>query len=152
MSCLLSKANLKRHPPSMVTICIYSPSGTASAAGAGAAQGHGLEGSCACRPHHEELHGWANQLLLSKSVLLEALQQQVEKQAAMTELIRKIREPDALAASMPPAPRTHQPSNLEPPSPSASLSIDRDFAHGKVTADILLQGSPSWAAPWLLLA
>ena len=92
------------------------------------------ENVCAvCRPHHEELHGWANQLLLSKSVLLEALQQQVEKQAAMTELIRKIREPDALAASMPQAPRTHQPPMLEPPSPSASLSIDRDFAHGKVT-------------------
>ncbi len=92
------------------------------------------DGSAVCRPHHEELHGWANQLLLSKSVLLEALQQQVEKQAAMTELIRKIREPEALAVSMPPAPRTHQPPMLEPPSPSASLSIDRDFAHGKVTS------------------
>ncbi len=85
-----------------------------------------------CRPHHEELHGWANQLLLSKSVLLEALQQQVEKQAAMTELIRKIREPEAGPASMPAAPRMHQPPMLEPPSPSASLSIDRDFAHAKV--------------------
>ena len=86
-----------------------------------------------CRPHHEELHGWANQLLLSKSVLLEALQQQVEKQAAMTELIRKIREPEAGPASMPAAPRMHQPPMLEPPSPSASLSIDRDFAHAKVS-------------------
>ena len=75
-------------------------------------------------------------------MLLEALQQQVEKQAAMTELIRKIREPDALAASMPPAPRTHQQPNLEPPSPSASLSIDRDFAHGKVRANIQLLGQP----------
>ena len=85
-----------------------------------------------CRPHHEELHGWANQLLLSKSVLLEALQQQVEKQAAMTELIRKIREPDTPAASAPAAARMHPPPMLEPPSPSASLSIDRDFAHTKV--------------------
>ena len=75
---------------------------------------------------------WANQLLLSKSVLLEALQQQVEKQAAMAELIRKIREPDTLAASAPAAPRMHPPPMLEPPSPSASLSIDRDFAHAKV--------------------
>ena len=88
-----------------------------------------------CRPHHEELHGWANQLLLSKSVLLEALQQQVEKQAAMTELIRKIREPDTLAASAPAAPRMHPPPMLEPPSPSASLSIDRDFAHTKVPSN-----------------
>ncbi|CAK0744637.1 hypothetical protein CVIRNUC_001563 [Coccomyxa viridis] len=86
---------------------------------------------CILKPHHEELHGWANQLLLSKSVLLEALQQQVEKQAAMTELIRKIREPEAGPASMPAAPRMHQPPMLEPPSPSASLSIDRDFAHAK---------------------
>lgn len=90
----------------------------------------------ACRPHHEELHGWANQLLLSKSVLLEALQQQVEKQAAMTELIRKIREPDAPNVSEPAAFRI-RPIMLEPPNPSASLSIDRDFAQGKVTAQPL---------------
>lgn len=32
---------------------------------------------CARRPHHEELRMWASQLLLSKSSLLEALQQQV---------------------------------------------------------------------------
>ena len=42
---------------------------------------------------------WANQLLLSKSVLLEALQQQVEKQAAMADLIKRIRPSDAPAGS-----------------------------------------------------
>ena len=36
------------------------------------------------RPHHEELRLWASQLLLSKSSLLEALQQQVLPKQTLT--------------------------------------------------------------------
>ena len=36
------------------------------------------------RPHHEELRLWASQLLLSKSSLLEALQQQVVPKETLT--------------------------------------------------------------------
>jgi len=42
---------------------------------------------------------WASQLLLSKSSLLEALQQQVEKQAAMADLMRRMKPADAAAAA-----------------------------------------------------
>lgn len=70
---------------------------------------------------------WANQLLLSKSVLLEALQQQVEKQAVMADLIKRIRPSDAAAATTgsgsrggPALPATAAaPAPLPPPSAAA---------------------------------
>ncbi len=88
------------------------------------------------RPHHEELKAWANQLLLSKTALLEALQQQVEKQQAMADLIKRIKPQDGCAArSAGPMASVPQPSlgpRHDGPASQASLSMDRDFDYGKV--------------------
>lgn len=81
---------------------------------------------------------WANQLLLSKTALLDALQQQVEKQQAMADLIKRIKPQEGSAAAVPSsalvsAPQASLGPRQDGPTSQASLSMDRDFDYGKVS-------------------
>ncbi len=85
---------------------------------------------------------WANQLLLSKTALLEALQQQVEKQQAMADLIKRIKPQDGCATRSATALTTAPQPSLGPRqdglASQASLSMDRDFDYGKVSCHLKL--------------
>lgn len=109
------------------------------------------------RPHHEELKAWANQLLLSKTALLEALQQQVEKQQAMADLIKRIKPQDGCATrsagalSVPSMPQPSLGPRHDGPASAASLSMDRDFDYGKVSCMHAAARCQKQAMFWLLL-